>query len=294
MSELPIDLVPDEVPTGPQEVGIRATWRRLQRFPAILVGTAVIAALVLAGFFSPLPHDPIEPNVLEILQPPSSTYWFGTDVNGFDIFSRTIDAAQRDIPLALIGALLSLVLGVPLGLMASTKGKAGERIMRALDVFQAFPLIVLSVALVTVTGNELRNVLWAIAIINVPRFMRLVRSEALSLRESRFMEAAVAVGCTRTRLMFRHMLPNVVGITLVQTSLAAAHALIVIASLSFLGIGVTPPDASWGAMIQAGARQMATGEWWVVTFPGLAVLIAVASFNMVADSLDAFFDRSPA
>ena len=277
---------------GPQVGGLRATWDRLRRYPGILVGGFIIVGLVLAGFFAPLPYDPIEPNVFEILNAPSAAHWFGTDVIGFDIFSRTIDAAQRDIPLALIGALASLVIGVPLGLVASAKGKAGERIMRALDVFQAFPLIVLSVALVTVTGNELRNVVFAILIINVPRFMRLVRSEALSLRESRFMEAAEAMGCSRARMMFRHMLPNVVGITMVQTSLATAHALIVIASLSFLGIGVTPPDASWGAMIQAGARQMATGEWWVVTFPGLGVLLAVASFNMVADSLDAFFDRS--
>ena len=277
---------------GPQFGGFRATWGRLRRYPGILVGGFIIIALVLAGFFAPLPYDPIEPNVFEILKAPSASHWFGTDIIGFDILSRTIDAAQRDIPLALTGAFVSLVVGVPLGLIASAKGKTGERIMRALDVFQAFPLIVLSVALVTVTGNELRNVVFAILIINVPRFMRLVRSEALSLRESRFMEAAEAVGCSRTRMMFRHMLPNVVGITMVQTSLAAAHALIVIASLSFLGIGVTPPDASWGAMIQAGARQMATGEWWVVTFPGLGVLLAVASFNMVADSLDAFFDRS--
>ena len=277
---------------GPQIGRFRATWDQLRRYPGILVGGSIIVGMVLAGLFAPLPYDPIEPNVFEILKPPSAAHWFGTDIIGFDIFSRTIDAAQRDIPLALIGALASLVVGVPLGLVASAKGKTGERIMRALDVFQAFPLIVLSIALVTVTGNELRNVVYAILIINVPRFMRLVRSEALSLRESRFMEAAEAVGCSRTRMMFRHMLPNVVGITMVQTSLATAHALIVIASLSFLGIGVTPPNASWGAMIQAGARQMATGEWWVVTFPGLAVLLAVASFNMVSDSLDSFFDRS--
>lgn len=280
------------VAAGPVAGGARAVWSRIRHYPGLLIGGAVVLGLVLAGFFAPLPYDPVQPNVFEILKPPSAGHWFGTDLNGFDVFSRTIDAAQRDVPLALIGALVSLVIGVPLGLLASAKGKAGERIMRGLDVFQAFPLIVLSVALVTVTGNELRNVVFAIMIINTPRFMRLVRSEALSLRESRFMEAAQAMGCSRSRMMFRHMLPNVLGITLVQTSLGAAHALIVIASLSFLGIGITPPDASWGAMIQAGARQMATGEWWVVTFPGLAVLIVVASFNLIADSLDAYFDRT--
>lgn len=263
-----------------------------RRYQGVYIGLVIIVAFLLASLFAPLPYDPIQPNVQEILQPPSAAHWFGTDLNGFDVFTRTIDAAKRDLPLAIAGALLSLGLGVPLGLMASSKGKGGERIMRVLDAFQAFPLVILAIALVTVTGGNLANVVFAIAIINVPRFMRLVRSEALSLRESRFVEAAYAVGCTKTRVLFRHMLPNVMGVTLVQTSIAAAHALVVIASLSFLGVGLTPPEASWGTMIQAGARQMTTGQWWVVLFPGIAAIIAVSSFNMIADSLQVYFDRS--
>ena len=168
---------------------------------------------------------------------------------------------------------------------ASAKGRWGERVMRALDAFQAFPLLVLAVVVVTLTGNRLENVILAIVIINVPRFMRLIRSEVLPLRESRFIEAAVAIGASPARRMYRHILPNVVSIILVQCSLSAAHAIVVIAALSFLGIGVSPPEATWGAMIQAGAPYVMTGQWWVVTFPGLAVFLAVVCLNAIADGL---------
>ena len=144
----------------------------------------------------------------------------------------------------------------------------------------------------SISGNRLENVVIAIAVINIPRFMRLVRSEVLSLRESRFAEAAIAIGATKARLMFRHLLPNLTGIILAQVSIAAAHAIIVIAALSFLGIGITPPDASWGAMIQSGARNMISGQWWVAAFPGMAVVIAVASLNLIADGLDDIVNRS--
>jgi peptide/nickel transport system permease protein len=259
--------------------------------PSIAVGAAVLIVLLLAGFFSPLPFSPTRPNALATLQPPSSVHWFGTDNDGFDIFSRTISSARRDLPLALAGTLASLLLGVPLGLLASTKGKASERIMRGLDVFQAFPLVIIAVAIVTLTGNRLENVILAIMVINVPRFMRLIRSEALAIRESRFIEAAWSVGATRWRVLGRHVMPNVAGVTLAQSSLAAAHSIVVIAALSFLGVGVSPPTPSWGLMIQSGARLMATGQWWVVVFPGLAVLLAVASLNLIADGLQATSER---
>ena len=257
----------------------------IRRQPSIGVGIAVLTIMLLAGFFLPLPHSPIRPDALNTLEPPSSLHWFGTDSDGFDIFARTIASARRDLPLAIFGTLLSLLIGIPLGLLASTKSKASERIMRGLDVFQSFPLTIIAIAIVTLTGNRLENVILAIMVINIPRFMRLIRSEALSLRESRFIEAAWAVGATRSRVLIRHMLPNVIGVSLAQSSLAAAHAIVVIAALSFLGVGVSPPQPSWGLMIQAGARRMATGDWWVVVFPGLAVLLTVVALNLIADGL---------
>ena len=257
----------------------------VRRQPGIGVGMALLGLVLLAGFFLPLPHSPTRPDALNTLQPPSAEHWFGTDGDGFDVFARTIASARRDLPLAIVGTLASLLIGVPLGLIASNKGKWSERIMRALDVFQSFPLVIIAIAIVTLTGNRLENVVLAIMVINVPRFMRLIRSEALSLRESRFIEAARAVGATRTRVLARHMLPNVIGVSMAQSSLAAAHAIVVIAALSFLGVGVSPPNPSWGLMIQAGARRMTTGDWWIVAFPGLAVLITVVALNLIADGL---------
>ncbi|MDH3307278.1 MAG: ABC transporter permease [Acidimicrobiia bacterium] len=267
------------------------TWHRSVRAvreqPSIAVGLGIVIVMLLAGFFMPLPFSPTRPDPINTLQPPSGSHWFGTDSDGFDVFSRTIASAARDLPLALLGTLASVLIGVPLGLLASSRSRWSERIMRGLDVFQSFPLVILAITIVTLTGNRLENVILAIIVINVPRFMRLIRSEALALRESRFIEAARAVGAGRIRVLRRHMLPNVLGVTLAQSSLAAAHAIVVIAALSFVGAGVSPPNPSWGLMIQAGARQMTTGDWWVVVFPGLAVLLTVAALNLVADGLQA-------
>jgi len=271
----------------------RRTFMQFARiYPGVLFGTVVLGTMLVAAFLAPLPFDPFKPDAFAVLNAPSAEHWFGTDLTGFDVFSRTIVSARLDLLLAIGGAMLSMVVGVVLGLVASAKGRTGERMMRALDAFQAFPLLILAIAIVSLTGDRLENVIIAIALINVPRFMRLVRSEVLSLRESRFVEAAIAIGASKTRVMFRHLLPNLSGVILAQVSLAAAHAIIVIAALSFLGIGITPPDASWGAMIQSGARNMVSGQWWVVAFPGLAVIVAVTSLNLIADGLDSVFDRS--
>ena len=269
-----------------------AAARPIRLHFGLVLGAAVLAAMLLAAWFMPLPYDPIRPAAASTLQPPSAQHWFGTDSVGFDVFSRTVAAAGRDLPLAFIGAIAAAVIGVLLGLLATTKGQFSNLMMRALDAFQAFPLLVLAIAIVTLTGNRLEMVIFAIIIIEVPRFMRLVRSEGLAIRESRFIEAAEAIGAKPSRILLVHLLPNVSGVIAVQLSIATANALLVIAALSFLGIGVSPPDPSWGAMIQAGARQMTTGQWWVSLFPGLAVFVAVVSLNLVADELDVIFERS--
>lgn len=262
---------------------LRALAARQRRMLAI--GCALLLAILVMGTLVPLPYSPVSPDVTIQLQPPSTDHWFGTDPSGFDVLSRTMASAGRDVPLALGGALLSLALGVPLGLLVSTKSPWSERAMRGLDALQAFPLVILAIAIVTIMGDSLINVVVAIAAINVPRFMRLVRSEVLSLRELRFIEAARAMGAGRARIMFRHLLPNIVNVALAQFSLAAAHALVVIAALSFLGVGVSPPEPSWGLMIQEGARLMTSGQWWTVVFPGLGVFISVTAFNLISDGV---------
>ncbi|MSO65426.1 MAG: ABC transporter permease [Alphaproteobacteria bacterium] len=256
------------------------------------VGVIIVVALLLSGLFLPLPFDPIKPDADAVLRAPSSSHWFGTDSLGFDVFSRVIAAAHRDLPLALGGAVASAVVGVPLGLATTLRGRMSAGIMRALDAFQAFPLLVLAISIVTLAGNRLEMVVFAIIVIETPRFIRLIRSEGLAIREARFIEAAEAMGASRRRILFVHLLPNVTGVILVQLSIAAANALSVVAALSFLGIGVSPPDPSWGVMIQAGARLMTSGQWWVSLFPGLVVFLAVMSLSLIADELDVIFERS--
>lgn len=262
-----------------------AFWLLVRQHPLAVLGVAFIGLLLLASLFAPLPFEPRATDSGASLAPPGAEHWFGADGTGGDIFSRVIDAARVDLSLALAGTLLSLAVGVPLGLAASTKGRGSERLVRGLDAFQAFPLLILALALVSLSGNKLYMVVVAIALLNIPRYMRLLRSEVLALRESRFIEAATAMGCTTPRLVFRHLLPNVWGVILVQTSLTIANAIVVIASLSFLGVGVSAPTPSWGAMIRDGAGNMSSGEWWIAFFPGLAVLLCVLAFNQLADAI---------
>jgi peptide/nickel transport system permease protein len=257
----------------------------------VIVGSTVIVAILIASTLAPLPYDPLEPDAAVALQGPSSSHWFGTDNIGRDVFSRVIAAGRLDVLLALAGTLVSLVIGVPLGLAASTKGRWSDRLMRGLDMFQSFPVLILAIAIVAIAGNHLSNVVIAIAIFNTPRFIRLVRSEALALREARFIEAAVAIGASRTRVMARHMLPNVTGTILVQASLTAAQAIVLIAALTYLGIGISPPEASWGSMIRSGSESIATGQWWTWVFPGLAVFICVFCFNLIGEGLEHVFAR---
>ncbi|GHH69265.1 ABC transporter permease [Streptosporangium violaceochromogenes] len=264
--------------------------RRARRLP-LWVPAGVVVAMVTAAYTAPLPHDPRVPGAAP-LAPPDGEHWMGTDKFGLDVFSRLVASAGVDIPLALSGMLISLVIGVLLGLVALHRGPWGERVVRALDVFQAFPLLILAIALVALMGNNIENVVAAIAIINIPRFVRLVRSEGLTIRESRYIEAAHAIGASGPRVMFRHVLPNMTGIILAQASLAVAHSIVVIASLSFLGIGINAADASWGAMIQTGAQNMTTGQWWVSVFPGLAIFLTVLCFNAISDALQDSFGRA--
>jgi peptide/nickel transport system permease protein len=280
---------PRTTETGRRSTVLARASRLLRSYPQLFIGALVIILMLIASFALPLPYSPTQPDPTAILQPPSGLHWFGTDESGFDIFSRTIAAPVHELPLVIIGTLLSLAIGVPLGLLASTPTRLASVIMRALDVFLAFPLLILAIAIVVVTGNNIRDVVIAIVIINAPRFIRLVRTEALGILQTRFIEAAVASGCSPRRILFRHVLPNTYGVILVQSSLAASYAVIVIATLNFLGIGVSPPTPTWGSMIQSGVQDIAQGQWWPVVFPSVGLFIAVLSFNGIAGGFRMMF-----
>jgi peptide/nickel transport system permease protein len=253
----------------------------------VYTGAGVVALLLLASVVAPLPYDPESTDSNAILLPPSGSHWFGTDAVGADVFSRTIRAARVDLSLALGGTLLALVVGVSLGIWFSTLRRLGERMMRVLDGFQSLPLLILVLALVSMSGNKLWMIVVAIGIYAGPVYIRLVRSQIIVLRESRFIEAARANGASQLRIMRRHLLPNIMHVIEFQTGVVASGALLAIAALSFLGMGAQPPTASWGSMIAGGESSLVNGEWWPVVAPGAAIFLCIVCFNLVGDGLRA-------
>jgi ABC-type dipeptide/oligopeptide/nickel transport system permease subunit len=258
---------------------------------ALTVAAAlIIVGLPLLALVMPYPHSPLTPNPNAIAVAPNGTYWFGTDGNGMDIFSRTIEAAKLDLPISLGATALALVVGVPLGLFA-TSGRVGDVMMRVVDAFAALPTIVIAVVGIQLMGGSALDVVFAIAVVAAPRFVRLSRAAALSLRSARYVEAAVAIGCSPLRVAFNHVFRNAYGVVLVQATLTAANALGTIAALNFLGVGAKPPQPSWGGMISDGFSMLIRGDWWASAYPTLAMLLAIGSLNILAGALEARIER---
>jgi len=255
---------------------------------AIYVGITVTLLLLVATFLLPRPYDPTAVNPANILAAPSSDHLFGTDGNGADVLSRVLAGGQLDITLALTGALIAGLIGVPLGLLASAQSRGSRLIIGVLDVFQSLPLLLLAVVVVALMGNNIANVVVALLLVLTPQYIRIVRSDALVLRGSRFVEAAEAIGASRRRVTFLHILPNVSGTVITQISLAVSNGILAVAALAFLGVGVPPSTASWGAMVRDGSKVIATGNWWVALFPALAIVAFVFSVNLLADAVDSF------
>lgn len=282
----------ENAPVSTGRIGVPSSSPRMEeraRFSATdLSAVAALAFIVIFSFatviFS-LPFSPTTPDVNAIGLPPSATHLFGTDATGFDVFSRVIDAASRDVPIAISGSLLSLLLGVPVGLLASG-GRFGDILMRALDGFSALPILVLVIVAIQLLGGTAFDVIVAIAVVNTPRFARLTRAEAVSLRSARFVEAAIACGCSPMRIAVQHIFRNAYGVVLVQATLAAANAIGVIAALNFLGVGISPPTPTWGGMIRDGTTLLINGQWWAAAFPTIAIFLVVVALNIVADGIE--------
>lgn len=269
----------------------KARSRRLHSSDIGAITAALFLLLFcLAGIWASVPFSPTTPDPNAIGLAPSGHHLFGTDATGFDVFSRVVDAASRDVPIAIAGALLSLVLGVPIGLFASG-GRIGEVVMRALDGFSALPILVLVVVAIQLLGGSALDIIFAIAVVNIPRFARLTRAEAVALRSARFVEAAVASGCSPIRIAVHHVFRNAYGVVLVQATLAAANAIGVIAALNYLGVGINPPTPTWGGMIKDGTTLLIDGKWWAAAFPAVAIFLVVVAFNVIADAIESRVER---
>jgi peptide/nickel transport system permease protein len=271
----------------------------LRTHPLYGLGYLLVLTVVIFAIFAPFiaPFDPERADPAVVLVPPGGEHLFGTDVSGMDVFSRVVYSARIDLTIAVLGTLLSLVVGSPLGLIAGyfsgargVWGWVSEGLMRAADVLQAFPVFVLAIALVAALGQSARNVILAIAFVNAPIYLRLLRTQALSLRERRFVEAARVAGNSEMRIVFRHVLPNASAPAIVQLSVNVGWAVLLTAGLSFVGAGVRVPTPEWGSMIAIGAQNMITGQWWPALFPGVAIALTVLGFALVGDSLELMLD----
>jgi peptide/nickel transport system permease protein len=252
------------------------------------VGLAALGALIVLAVVGPsvVPYDPLATAAGPMLEPPSARHWFGTDQVGRDIFSRVATAARLDLMIAFGAVALSLVVGVAIGALAGYFGGWFDRVTgRFVDSVMAFPLFVLAMGIVAALGNSLANVVYATAIINVPFYVRLTRTEVAQRRRAEYVDAAVLAGCQPARLIARHLLPNVLPALAVQASLNLGWAVLNAAGLSFIGLGVRPPAAEWGIMVAEGAQFVVSGQWWACLFPGLALMLVVLAFNFMGDGL---------
>jgi peptide/nickel transport system permease protein len=267
--------------------GLRAYLAYIGRSPMALIGTLIVVVYLLMAVFAPFiaPYDPLTPTP-EYRTPPSIEHLFGTDPTGLDIFSRVVHASRVDLTVGIVGTAFSFAIGVPLGLFVGYyRSWTAGLVMRIADLVQAFPVFVLAMAFVAVAGASIVNVIAVIGILNVPVYVRLVRSKILTFRELPVIEAARLSGNTDRRILLRYVLPNTIEPAIIQASVNVGWAILVTSSLSFIGAGIPVPTAEWGAMVSVGAPMILIGQPWAAFFPGLAIGICVFGFAAVGDAI---------
>ncbi len=277
-----------EQPRGAPTPRWRQTLRLLLTNRLAAAGAVVLLVLVVFALFGPwmAPFGINEQNLAERLSAPSATHWFGTDDLGRDVFSRVIYGARVSLQVAVVSVGLSLLAGTLIGLLAGYRGGWIDAVlMRLMDVIFSFPVILLAIAIVAVLQPSLFTLMLSIAIVFTPIHARVVRGSVLAVREEVHIRAVRSLGASDWRIVTRHVLPNVAAPIIVQTSLSLAFAILTEAALSYLGVGIQPPRAAWGADLQASQGYLATGAWWMATFPGLAILATVMAFNLLGDGL---------
>lgn len=264
-------------------------WRRVvRRYPGLAIGGAVILLIVLAALLAPLlaPRDPTAQSLLRRLSAPGANgYLLGADEFGRDIVSRLLWGARVSLVVGLTAVGMGALLGLALGLLAGYyRGWVEAAVVRLMDVLLTFPPILLAIAIVAAAGSGVANVIAAIALTNVPRFARVVRASTLSARETEYVSAARALGAPDTRILARHIVPNILSPVVVIATLNIGAAILTEASLSFLGLGVAPPTPTWGGMIQGGTQQLEKAPW-IALSAGLAIMLTVLGFNLLGDGI---------
>jgi peptide/nickel transport system permease protein len=256
--------------------------------PVTLIAFSLLLVILTAALIGPyiVPYDPLATLPGQQLKPPSWQHWFGTDQLGRDIFSRVVVAARLDLMLSVAAVALSFVIGSALGSVAGYYGGWVDTVVgRVCDTIMAFPLFVLAMGIVAALGNTIENIIYATAIINLPFYARMARAEVSIRRNAGFVQAARLTGNGDWRILSLQVFPNALPPMMVQVSLNLGWAILNAAGLSFIGLGVRPPTPEWGIMVAEGANYIISGEWWVALFPGLALMLAVFTFNLLGDGL---------
>ncbi len=267
----------------------RDAWRRLMSNRLARLGLAICIFFLFLAVAVPFlfPYNAkIDSDLVNQLQEPSAEHWMGTDEQGRDVMNRIAHGAQASLGVGLSSVAIAVILGTLLGLVSGFAGKTVDLVlMFVMDIMLAFPGLLLAIAIVALVGPGLRNSLFAIAVVSIPVYARIARSTVLSLKEQEFITAARCVGSPSPRILFRHIFPNSLSPIIVQGTLGIASAILEIAALGFLGLGQQPPYPEWGAMLADSIKYLTSGAWWVLLFPGFAIMLTVLGFNLLGDGL---------
>jgi peptide/nickel transport system permease protein len=262
-------------------------FRRIRKSKGSLVGAAVLVFLIFVAILAPVlaPYDPVRVSAGDFLASPSSTHPFGTDQYGRDVFSRLVFGSRPSLTVGFISVGIASIFGVIIGLYAGYYGGfVDDLLMRLIDIMLAFPGILLAMAIVSILGPSLANLMIAVGISAIPSYARLTRGSVLAAREQVYVLAARSIGVPNRLILTRHILPNVVAPIIVAATLGIGTSILWAAALSFLGMGSQPPEPEWGRMLSEG-RQYLRDQWWISTFPGLAIMITVLGVNLLGDGL---------
>lgn len=282
-------------PAGTRSLGVGGDFANfILARPGFLSGFLIVGVLAAVGLMAPvLPlASPVAADAGAYLQPPSLAHPFGTDGAGLDVFSRVLHAPRVDLPIAVVSTLLAALVGCTLGALAGmwegrrgVSGMGSAATLRIADVVQAFPVFALALVLVAVMGQGVGTIVLAISLVSVPVYLRLMRQEVLRLRGQAFVEAALIAGGSRLGVLGAHIVPNALAPTLAQISINSGTAVLLTASLSFIGAGVRAPTPEWGSMIAMGFQNIVTGQWWPSIFPGLALALTVFGFGRIGAAI---------
>jgi len=275
----------------------KTRWQRARRLarrnPTGAFAMVLLVFLIVVALFAPViaTHDPFSLNSTAVLAPPSGEHYFGTDNLGRDAYSRIVYGARISLYVGILSVALSTGLGVPVGLISAFAGKKVDYIIQRFnDAMFAFPTIILALAIVAALGKGVTQVIIAVGVLGAPRTSRVVRASALGIMSMPYIEAARCMGAPSARIIFRHVLPNVLAPVVVLASAGFGGAILAEASLSFLGLGTPAPQPSWGGMLSGAAQQFVRSAPWLAIFPGLAISAAVFAFNLFGDSLRDILD----